>query len=241
MTLKLKGDEVDIRFGGESVAYRKARNKLLKAEIELKDERERVARMRRELPLGAKVETDYVFQEGPRDVSQEGPIREVRLSQLFEDGKDELVLINTMFGPEAAEPCSMCNMWADGYDAVAPHVEQQKNFALVTRKDIRSLRAWARGRGWRNIRLLSSRESTFNRDFNVEWEEKVFEGPNGLQIPGVTVFRRLADGDIHHTYSVEAAMSPKEHRAIDLFTPVWNLFDLTPTGRAATWYPKTKY
>ncbi|HTO86916.1 MAG TPA: DUF899 family protein [Thermoanaerobaculia bacterium] len=241
MPLKRMGDQVDVSLAGESPAYRKACNKLLKAEIELKDQRERVARMRRELPLGPKVETDYVFLEGPRDLAQEEPISEVRLSQLFEKGKDELILINTMFGPEAPEPCSMCNMWADGYNAVASHIEQQKNFALVTRKDIRALRAWARRRGWRNIRLLSASESTFNRDFNVEWAEKVFEGPNGQQVPGVTVFKRLPNGDIHHTYSVEAAMSPKEHRAIDLFTPVWNLFDLTPSGRAATWYPKTAY
>jgi predicted dithiol-disulfide oxidoreductase (DUF899 family) len=241
MTLKVSGDKVEVSLAGESPAYRKARNKLVKAEIELKDQRERVAQMRRELPLGPKVATDYVFLEGPRDLGEEGPITEVRLSQLFVKGKDELILIHTMFGAESPEPCNMCNMWADGYDAVAPHIEQQKNFALVTKKDIRSLRAWARGRGWRHIRLLSASSSTFNRDFNVEFSERVFDGPNGDQVPGVTVFKRLPNDDIHHTYSVEAAMVLYEHRAIDLFTPVWNLFDLTPSGRAATWYPKTKY
>ncbi len=241
MPLKVNGDRVEVSLAGESPAYRKARNRLLKAEIELKDQRERVAQMRRDLPLGPKVETDYVFLEGPRDISKDGPITEVRLSQLFEKGRDELILINTMFGSDSGEPCNMCNMWADGYNSVAFHVEQQKSFALVTKKDIRALRAWGRGRGWGHIRLLSSSESTFNRDFNVEWGERVFDGPNGDQVPGATVFKRLPNGDIHHTYSVEAAMVLYEHRAIDLFSPVWNLFDLTPSGRAATWYPKTSY
>lgn len=241
MSLEIKGDDVRVTFAGESAAYRKARRKLLEAEIALKDQRERVAAMRRALPLGARVENDYVFEEGPRDISRDAPIREVRLSQLFEDGKDELILVNTMWGADSPEPCSMCNMWADGYDAVAPHLEQQKNFAIVTRRDIQTLRRWARGRGWDHVRLLSSRHNTFNRDFNVEWQESVFDGPNGDQIPGVTVFRRLPNGDIHHTYSVEAAMVLYEHRAIDLFTPVWNLLDLTPSGRGETWYPKTKY
>ena len=241
MPLKIEGQNVEVQFRGESPAYRKARKKLLKAEIALKDQREEVARMRRELPLGARVETDYVFREGPRDIARDEPIADVRLSELFADGKDELILINTMWGDDSPEPCTMCNMWADGYDAISFHLEQQKNFALVTKKDIHTLRKWARGRGWRHIRLLSSRDNSFNRDFNVEWEEKVFDRPNGDQIPGATVFKRLKNCDIHHTYSVEAAMVLYEHRAIDLFTPVWNLLDLTPGGRGATWYPKTSY
>jgi predicted dithiol-disulfide oxidoreductase (DUF899 family) len=69
MPLKVHGENVDVSLAGESAAYRKARNKLLRAEIELKDQREKVAQMRRALPLGPKVETDYVFLVGPRDLS----------------------------------------------------------------------------------------------------------------------------------------------------------------------------
>jgi len=239
----LKDGDVDVSLAGESREYRQARNALLEAEIALKDQREAVARMRRALPLGPKVTTDYVFDEGPADLAAEGPIVQVKLSQLFAPGRDELILINTMFGAESPEPCPMCNMWADGYDAIAPHVGQQKSVALVTKRDVVSLRRWGRGRGWRHIRLLSSRNSTFNRDYNVEFAEPPYDGPNGDQIPGVTVFKRLPNGDVHHTYSVEAAMSLRkpDHRAIDLFSPVWNLFDLTPSGRHPTWYPKTRY
>src|SRR4051794_35689290 len=129
--LKVKGEEVEVSFDGESKEYRKARNELLKAEIALKDQREKVAELRRKLPLGAKVTKEYEFEEGPRDLSKDGPITKVKLSQLFEKGKDELILIATMFAPEADAPCPMCNMWADGYAPIAKHIEQQKNFAIV--------------------------------------------------------------------------------------------------------------
>ena len=58
---------------GESEAYKAARDELLKAEIALRNERERVAEIRRALPLDAQVE-DYVLKEGPADLSEPGPI-----------------------------------------------------------------------------------------------------------------------------------------------------------------------
>ena len=100
-------------FPGESVEYREARDELLAAEAELRDRTEAVAAMRRALPLCDKVEQDYVFREGPTDLSADGPITEVRLSELFEDGKDELIVINLMFAKGAETSCPMCSAWAD--------------------------------------------------------------------------------------------------------------------------------
>lgn len=51
-------------FPGESAEYRRARAELLVAEIALKSEVERVAAMRRALPVGMPV-SEYVFREGP--------------------------------------------------------------------------------------------------------------------------------------------------------------------------------
>jgi predicted dithiol-disulfide oxidoreductase (DUF899 family) len=124
-------------------------------------------------------------------------------------------------------------MWADSYDAVAQHVGNKVNFVLVARVEIEKLRQWARGRGWGKIRLLSSHGNSFNRDFLVEDEQ-------GGQKPGVSVFSRGADGKIHHFYSTEASLGPGHHRGIDLFSPVWNLFDLLPEGREM-WMPKHFY
>jgi predicted dithiol-disulfide oxidoreductase (DUF899 family) len=77
------------KFKGESKEYRALRDQLLEAEIALKDQRERVAALRRQLPMGALVETDYVFREGPADVRDDSPanFRDVRLSELFAPAK----------------------------------------------------------------------------------------------------------------------------------------------------------
>ena len=56
-----------VTFPGESEAYRQQREALLAAETALRDQREKVAALRRSLPLGPAVETDYVFREGPAD------------------------------------------------------------------------------------------------------------------------------------------------------------------------------
>ncbi len=213
-------------FAGQSAEYRKLRDELLEAEIALKDQRERVAELRRRLPLGAPLPEDYVFEEGPADLEDDWTdgIREVRLSELFAPGRDSLIVIHLMWAEENERPCPMCNMWADGYDAVAPHVSARANYVLVAKKNVRELRRWARGRGWRHIRLLSSGGSDFNADYGVEVEELG-------QLPSVSVFRRREDGSIHHSYTIEASLSPTHHRGIDLFSPVWNLLDLLPEGR----------
>jgi predicted dithiol-disulfide oxidoreductase (DUF899 family) len=52
------------KFPGESSRYRTARNRLLAAEIDLRRQVERVASMRRTLPLGGPVPEDYIFDAG---------------------------------------------------------------------------------------------------------------------------------------------------------------------------------
>jgi len=58
---------------GESEEYRKPRDQLLEAEIALKDQTERLAALRRQLPVGAVVGTDYVFRDGLADLRDESP------------------------------------------------------------------------------------------------------------------------------------------------------------------------
>ncbi|MDX1381983.1 MAG: DUF899 family protein, partial [Xanthomonadales bacterium] len=99
----------EFRFPNESDEYRDARDALLRAERELLAEVERVAGLRRALPPGGEVPEDYVFEECARDLRDNQAVHEVRLSELFEDGKDTLILINTMFAPGADRPCPMCN------------------------------------------------------------------------------------------------------------------------------------
>jgi predicted dithiol-disulfide oxidoreductase (DUF899 family) len=52
----------NMRFPGETLEYRSARDALVQAEKDLRDRTEEVARQRRQLPLGGPIPTDYPFQ-----------------------------------------------------------------------------------------------------------------------------------------------------------------------------------
>src|SRR2546430_16941197 len=98
-----------IRFPGESEAYRAARDRLLESEIELRRRLEAVAALRRELPLGGRVQEDYVFDE-----ANAGGGRAVKLSELFRPGKRSLILYSYLYGPAAPQPCPVCPGLLDG-------------------------------------------------------------------------------------------------------------------------------
>ncbi len=220
------------RLGGESDAYRQARDALLDAEIALRDQRERVAELRRALPLDSKIE-DHVFHEGPADLGTDGPIAEVLLSALFDAPDKPLIVYQYMYGGAQSAPCNMCTMWVDGFNGVAQHIGQNANFAIVAQADIGQMRSLGRARGWHDLRLISSAGSSFKADLN-------FQDQDGRQFPGLSVFTRAADGTLRHSYSGSAIMRDGEFRGVDLYTPVWNLLDLTPQGRG-DWLPKLSY
>src|SRR5262245_5496174 len=85
-------------FPNESEEYLSRREELRLAEIELRNQRERVAEMRRNLPKGPAVQ-DYVFEEVPAKLDAgDSPIRTVRLSQLFSGPNRSVVLYQFMYG-----------------------------------------------------------------------------------------------------------------------------------------------
>lgn len=224
----------DLRYGwleGESETYREARRKLHVAELELRDQRERVATLRRELPADTAV-SDYTFQEGPANLAEDGPIQNVRLSELAASGRP-VVIYQFMYGRAQDKPCPMCSMWIDGFCGVARHLEQNVTFAVVAAAPIAELRAWGAEREWDRLRLLSCDANSFKSDLHFETED-------GSQLPGLSVFVRNDDGTLRHFYSVSAVMGTDEYRGIDLLTPVWNLLDLLPTGRG-NWMPSREY
>jgi predicted dithiol-disulfide oxidoreductase (DUF899 family) len=216
-----------------SAEYRVRREELLRAEIALKDQIERVAALRRTLPLDGPIE-DYAFREGPRDLAAgDEPVRTTRLSELFDRGDQTLVLVHFMFGGAQTQACPMCTMWADGYDGVVPHLRQRIAFGVVVAGDVAAIRAWGRERGWRHVRLLSSAGTSFKRDFGME-------DADGGQLPGISVFRLGPDGRPQHFYTQCAIMAEGHWRGMDLLSPVWNFLDLTPEGRG-DWMPKRSY
>jgi predicted dithiol-disulfide oxidoreductase (DUF899 family) len=229
----------DIRFPRESADYREARDRLLGAEVDLRRAIERVAAQRRALPPGGVVPEDYIFE-----VAEGGG--EVRLSALFEPTRDALVIYSFMFprspgdtrpGPTRGEtarlplaqtPCPSCTSILDALDGAAPHIAQRVSLAIAAKADPARIRAFAAERGWRNLRLLSSRNNTYNRDYHAET-------PEGDQLPILNVFVR--DGDaIRHSWATELLFAPGEEgqqaRHVDLIWPVWHVLDMTPRGRA---------
>ena len=220
------------RLNGESEAYRQARDALLEAEIALRDQREAVAAQRRKLPRDTAID-DYVFQEGPADLDLDGPISEIRLSDLLGDSDKPLIVYQYMYGAAQSAPCSMCTMWVDGLNGASQHIDENANFAIVAQTEIGPLRSLGRRRGWRGLHLLSSAGSTFKTDLN-------FQDEAGRQFPGVSVFGRAPDGSPCHFYSASALMGADQFRGIDLLSPVWNLLDLTPKGRGE-WLPSLAY
>lgn len=219
-----------VRFPNEPEGYRAARDRLLAAEIALRDQLEAVAGLRRALPRGGRVKEDYVF-EAPVD----GGARPVRLSELFASGKPSLVVYSYMFGPDMKQPCPMCTCFLDGADGYAPHLAQRINFVVVAKSPAARLGAWAGGRGWSRLRLLSSATNTYNRDYTAET-------PDGQQLPACNVFTKTDDG-IFHSWSAEMLYVPTagHPRHVDLLWPLWNFFDLTPEGRGTDWLPKLSY
>ncbi|MEA2626265.1 MAG: hypothetical protein QOD06_2310 [Candidatus Binatota bacterium] len=219
-----------VRFPGESREYRDARDALLEEELELRRSLERVAAMRRKLPIGGLIPKDYVFDE----IGANGDARRPRLSELFAPGTTSLVVYSFMYGPDAERPCPMCTSFLDGLDGSVPHITQRASLAVVAKSPIGRIREWAQSRGWQNLRFLSSHGNTYNADYFAELS-------HGGQLPACNVFVR-DDGGIRHFYSAEMLYVPVEGhtRHVDLLWPIWSFFDLTPEGRE-NWMPRLVY
>jgi predicted dithiol-disulfide oxidoreductase (DUF899 family) len=242
---------MSIAFPGESTEYRVARDRLLGLEIELRRSMEAVAGARRALPPGGLIPDDYVFQGSGAD----GTPAEVRLSELFAPGKDSLVIYNFMFprdpgdtrpGPQAGQtallplaegPCPSCVALLDQLDGAAEHAAPLVNFAVVAKAPAPRVLAFAEERGWRRLRLLSSANNAYNRDYFGETAE-------GHQRPMLNVFHR--DGEtIRHSWGSELLYAPtdpdQDPRHVGTLEPVWNLLDLTPEGRPTVWDEQLRY
>lgn len=225
------------RFPGESPRYRKSRNRLLAEETDLRRHVERVARLRRKLPFGGQVPEDYVFDEQPAGSNNNGAVRRVKLSELFQSNLDTLLIYSYMFGPQMKQPCPMCTSFLDSLEGAANHLSQRANLAVVAKSPIARIQHFAQSRGWRKLRLLSSANNNYNRDYHGE-------APDGGQLPMMNIFVRRK-GKIYHSYATELQFMPPDkgqnERHIDMIWPLWNLLDLTPEGRGTNWFPSLTY
>jgi predicted dithiol-disulfide oxidoreductase (DUF899 family) len=238
-------------FPGESAEYRAARDRLLAQEIELRRAMEAVAVARRELPPGGVVPEDYVFQ----GMGADGKASDLRLSELFAPGKDSLIIYSFMFPRDPSDtragtkagstallplveaPCPSCVALLDQLDGAAHHAAQSVNLVVIAKSPLQRVLAFAEERGWRNLRLLSSANNTYNRDY-------LGENQQGAQRPMLNVFYREAD-TIRHFWGSELLYAPtdpgQDPRHAGTIEPLWNLFDLTREGRPMRWDEQLNY
>ncbi len=214
------------RWAGESADYREARTALLAEEIALRRQIQRVAEQRRALPPGP-VAKDYRF------LDEQGA--ELGLADLF-GAHDTLFTYLWMYGPERERPCPMCTSFVGSLDVPAPDIAQRLSLAIIGRSPVARQLAFARERGWRNLRFYQTIDDAFVRD--THW---VVDGDEGA---GVLVWTR--DGDeVRLSWAAEGGPETSDpgfdpHLAPDP-TPLWNVLDWTPEGRPVGWYPKLAY
>jgi predicted dithiol-disulfide oxidoreductase (DUF899 family) len=141
-----------------------------------------------------------------------------------------------MFGPKMKQPCPMCTAFLDGLNGNAQHIARRANLVVIAKSPLDRIAEYARGRGWDNLRLLSSAANDYNRDYHGESAE-------GSQIPIMNVFVRR-EGKTRHFYATEmvsaGADKGQNERHLDLMWPLWNVLDVTPDGRG-DWYPSIRY
>jgi predicted dithiol-disulfide oxidoreductase (DUF899 family) len=202
--------------------YANAREVLRSAELELMQQRETVAQLRRDLPPGPTVD-DYVFASSTGDVT---------LSGLFTSADRSLVLYHFMLGKQQDQACPMCSMWADGWNAVADHLADSLDFAVVTAASVDRTEELVAEKGWTNLRWLSAADNTFKVDIGGEDDA-------GNQSPFISVWQ-LVDGRRQMTYSGGANIIDEHWRGVDLLSPVWHIQDLTRQGRG-DWFPSLSY
>jgi predicted dithiol-disulfide oxidoreductase (DUF899 family) len=247
---QMKGVVMSVHFPGESPEYRAARNRLLEQEIELRRMMEAVAVARRSLPRGGEIPQDYLFQEpGP-----DGKPSDVRMSQLFAPGKDSLLIYTFMFPrypddkrpgptsaalndlPLASAPCPSCTALLDQLDAAMRHAGEIVNFVAAAEAPVDQLAHFARERGWRTLRLLSTAGNSYKKDYNADYE--------GNGMPMLNVFH-TEGGTIRHFWGSELFWAERDAgqdpRHVGTLEPLWNLFDLTPEGRPEGWHEQLIY
>jgi predicted dithiol-disulfide oxidoreductase (DUF899 family) len=221
------------RFAGESANYAKARAALLAEEIEVRRHIGRLAAQLRALPPGPVIDEDFRF------VDADGAV--VGLAEMF-GGHDTLVLYHWMYGPNRDRPCPMCTNLLGPLDANAADIEQRVALAVIGRSKVERQLAFAQERGWRHLRFFQARGDDFSLKIGGLDPEKRWE------MPVLLVLKKDGTGNdadicLHWMGEMtqEMADTGEDPRgAVDL-APLWNVLDLTPSGRGTDWYPKLTY
>ena len=214
-------------YPNDSSEYRKARTALLAEEIELRRQIERVAAQRRALPPGGEIPQDYEFTD------ENG--KTVKMADMFGE-HDTLVTYFWMYGPQRKRPCPMCTSLVGSLDIPARDIAQRVAIAIIGRSPVERQLAFARERGWRNLKFYATKTDDFARDYRGL-------APDGEEWPSLDVWVKRS-GRVFHFWGSElggTADPGEDARGAPDPTPLWNILDLTPAGRGSDWYPKLEY
>lgn len=213
-------------YPNDSAEYRQARTRLLAEEIELRRHIEHVAAQRRALPPGG--------EAGPYQFKDENG-QTVQLADMF-GPHDTLITYFWMFGPQRERPCPMCTALLGPLDATTRDLTQRVAVAVIGRSPVERQLAFARERGWRNLKFYASVGDDFARDYRGL-------APDGSEWPAMDVWVKR-DGVVRHFWASEMGDTQdpgQDPRGAPDPMPLWNLLDLTPGGRGTDWYPKLDY
>ena len=222
----------DKPYPNDSAEYRRARVALLAEEIELRRHIERVAAQRRALPPGGAANPAYRFKD------ENG--KTVALADLF-GRHDTLVTYFWMYGPQRERPCPMCTGFLGSMDTPARDIVQRVAFAVIGRSPVERQLAFARERGWKNLKFYATVGDDFARDYRGL-------APDSSEWPALDVWvkDKTPDGagKVRHFWASELGGTEdpgQDARGAPDPTPLWNILDLTPAGRGTDWYPALEY
>ena len=201
-----------------------ARRAFLAKEKQFTKLRDQLSQERRDLPW-EEVEKAYVF---------DGPNGRETLADLFA-GKSQLIVYHFMFAPDWEEGCKSCSFWADNFERLPVHLKHRDTTLIaISRAPLTKLQAYAKRLGW-TFKWVSSAGNDFNYDYRVSFTPEEFDkgeidynyGKMRMpvaELPGISVFYKVAKGGIFHTYSCYA-------RGLDMMNTAYHYLDLTPKGR----------
>lgn len=213
-------------YPNDSAEYRRARTALLAEEIELRRHIERVAAQRRALPPGG---------EPPACEFKDENGKTITLADMF-GAHDTLVTYFWMYGPARERPCPMCTAFLGSLDVPARDISERVALAVIGRSPVERQLAFARERGWRNLKFFATVGDDFARAYRAL-------APEGDEWPTLDVWVKR-DGRVRHFWASELGGTEdpgQDARGAPDPTPLWNILDLTPGGRGSDWYPKLDY
>ena len=133
-------------------------------------------------------------------------------------GRTTLFAIHNM-----GQGCRYCTLWADGFNAIVPHLESQFAVVLLSKDPPETQRAFANGCGWR-FRMASHGGGQYIREQSVV--------PGEANMPGMVAYTRKEDQILK--------LNATRFGPGDLYCPLWHVLSLAGIGEEA-WTPQYSY